>query len=86
MSYTGSVDLISGLRPKNNGDFPLVHAKDVYIDDDTRLDAFITSLLATITDLTQRVEALEEGSVTPPTPTPATMELGTGRLGEAVLG
>lgn len=30
MSYNGSIDLIGGLRPKNNGDFKLVNMKDVY--------------------------------------------------------
>ena len=39
MAYNGSVDLISGIRPKNNGTFPLVDAKDVYVTDDKRLDA-----------------------------------------------
>ena len=38
MAYQGSVELISGITPKNNGSFPLVHAKDVYVDDSTRLD------------------------------------------------
>lgn len=37
MAYTGSIDLISGIRPKNNGSFPLVNAADVYVDDNTRL-------------------------------------------------
>ena len=41
MAYTGSVDLISGIRPKNNGSFPLVDAKDIYVDDTTRLNALI---------------------------------------------
>lgn len=27
--YKGSIELIGGLTQKNNGDFPLVHAKDV---------------------------------------------------------
>ena len=44
MSYTGSIDLISGLRPKNNGNFPLIDAKAVYVDDDTRLDAALEKL------------------------------------------
>lgn len=39
MAYEGSIDLISGIRAKNNGAFPLVNAKDVYVDDDLRLDA-----------------------------------------------
>ena len=38
MAYPGSVDLISGIRPKNNGSFPLVNAHDVYVDDEHRLD------------------------------------------------
>lgn len=40
MAYSGSVDLISGLRPKNNGTFPLINAPDVLVgeEDDTRLD------------------------------------------------
>lgn len=36
--YTGSIELISGIKPKNNGDFPLVNAKDVLMPDGTRLD------------------------------------------------
>ena len=39
MAYNGSIDLISGIRPKNNGKFPLMDAKDVYVTDDKRLDA-----------------------------------------------
>lgn len=31
------VELISGITPKNNGTFPLVHAKDVEMPDGTRL-------------------------------------------------
>lgn len=36
--YTGSIELISGIKPKNNGDFPLVEAKDVLMPDGKRLD------------------------------------------------
>lgn len=37
--FKGSVDLISGLRPKNNGDFPLMEAHDIVVDESgTRLD------------------------------------------------
>ena len=32
-----STELISGITPKNNGAFPLVHAKDVEMPDGTRL-------------------------------------------------
>lgn len=40
--YRGSIELISGIKPKNNGTFPLVNAQDVQVDDtgkrlDTRL-------------------------------------------------
>ena len=38
MAYSGSIDLIAGIRPKNNGTFPLINAHDVYVDDNTRLD------------------------------------------------
>lgn len=34
------VELISGITPKNNGSFPLVHAKDVEMPDGTRLSNF----------------------------------------------
>ena len=34
------VELISGITPKNGGDFPLVHAKDVEMPDGTRLSNF----------------------------------------------
>lgn len=34
------VELISGLTPKNGGDFPLIHAKDVEMSDGTRLSEF----------------------------------------------
>ena len=53
MAYNGSVELISGLKPKNNGDFPLVNAPDV--QDGTRLPA----MLAKITEV-QSVDALPE--------------------------
>lgn len=44
MAYQGSVTLIAGLIPKNNGKFPLVNAHDVYVDDDTRLDEALDRL------------------------------------------
>lgn len=44
MAYNGGIDLIAGIRPKNNGNFPLVHAKDVYVDDELRLDAVLSNL------------------------------------------
>lgn len=44
MAYSGSIDLISGIRAKNNGSFPLVDAKDVYVNDEYRLDAYLAQL------------------------------------------
>ena len=38
MAYNGSVELISGIKQKNNGTFPLVDASAVQVDDETRLD------------------------------------------------
>ena len=35
--YKGSVELISGITPKNGGTFALVHAKDVQMNDGSRL-------------------------------------------------
>ena len=35
--YNGSIELISGIRPKNNGSFPLVYAPDVMLTDGRRL-------------------------------------------------
>ncbi|MBQ8498092.1 MAG: hypothetical protein IJ489_11655 [Clostridia bacterium] len=37
-----SVELISGLTPKNSGDFPLIQAKDVEMPDGTRLSELKT--------------------------------------------
>ena len=39
--YKGSVELISGLIPKNGGTFALIHAKDVQMKDGTRLSELI---------------------------------------------
>ena len=55
MAYTGSVDLISGIRPKNNGTFPLVDAKDVRVDDNTRLDEALSDVNSDL-DATVRVD------------------------------
>lgn len=41
-SYTGSIELIAGLKPKSGGDFPLVQAHDIQIDEEgTRLDEYV---------------------------------------------
>lgn len=54
MAYNGSVELISGIKPKNGGTFPLVNAQDVQVGEDgTRLPV----MLAKITEV-QSVDAL----------------------------
>lgn len=56
MTYNGSVELISGIKPKNGGTFPLVNAQDVQVGEDgTRLPV----TLAKITEV-QSVDALPE--------------------------
>lgn len=44
MAYTGSIDLISGIRQANGGTFPLVDATAVRVDDETRLDEALGNL------------------------------------------
>lgn len=56
MAYNGSVELISGLKPKNGGTFPLVNAQDVQVGEDgTRLPVTLDK----ITEV-QSVDALPE--------------------------
>lgn len=44
-NYKGSIEVISGLKPKNNGDFALLQAHDVLVDEEgTRLDEKIEEL------------------------------------------
>lgn len=47
MPYNGTIELAAGIKPKNNGTFPLVNAHDVYIDDSTRLDDELSDISAT---------------------------------------
>lgn len=45
MEYQGSIELIGGLKPKNNGSFPLMEAKDIQVDSEgTRLDDALNSI------------------------------------------
>lgn len=55
MGYNGTIELIAGVKPANNGNFPMVNAKDVYVDDDTRLDAKLNGLDDSIDDLNAAV-------------------------------
>lgn len=51
-SYTGSIDLISGIRPKNGGSFPLVDAHDVQTrEDGSRLDEELALIWAKLKEI-----------------------------------
>lgn len=64
MPYRPAVELQGGLTPKNNRDFPLVNAKDVYVSDEERLDDAIDRLNNKIVAITQ--EEYESGNWTAP--------------------
>ena len=55
MAYEGSIELISGIKQKNNQTFPLIDAEAVYVDDDNRL----TNVLSKLVDI-QSVDELPE--------------------------
>lgn len=58
-NFKGSVDLISGLRPKNNGTFPLMEAHDIVVDKDgTRLDEKLESIDNTVGDIESIVKTI----------------------------
>lgn len=63
MAYNGSIDLISGIRQKNNGDFPLVDAKDVRVTDQQRLDAALAEKMPAASALPKPEEAGEAWQV-----------------------
>lgn len=45
LNYTGSVELADGVKPKNNGDFPLMEAHDIMVDNNgKRLDVALEEL------------------------------------------
>lgn len=56
MAYNGSVELISGIVQKNNGNFPLVDASAVRITDEQRLDEKIS-------DIDESIDVLEPSAV-----------------------
>ena len=40
-----AIEVIATIKPKNNGDFPIVEAQDVSVDNNgTRLDAFLGAI------------------------------------------
>lgn len=61
MGYNGTIDVISGFRPKNNGTFSLVSAKDIQVaDDDTRLDAALRSAKEQAAAVTGVISSLQK--------------------------
>ena len=58
--YNGTVELIGGLTPKNNGTFPLVSAKDVQVDDDgVRLNEKLLELADKVENAGSVVEEID---------------------------
>lgn len=58
--YQGSIDLIGGLRPKNNGTFPLMEAKDIQVDNEgTRLDTALNNIASSVILTLAEYQALE---------------------------
>ena len=63
--YKGTVELIAGITPKNNGSFPLVGAHDVQIDNlGTRLDEALSASGQTSEALKELLEDRTEYSST----------------------
>lgn len=66
-NYIGSIPLISGLKPMNNCDFPLMEAHDIVVDEDgTRLDEKLASIgsggsggSVDLTEIERRLSAIE---------------------------
>ncbi len=62
-NYKGSIDLISGLRPKNGGAFALMEARNVQTrEDDTRLDAELALIWEALAALRELIESGGSGS------------------------
>lgn len=61
--YNGTIELISGLVPKNNGDFPLVQAKDVAMPDGSRLSDMTSGAYPIVDASTTEIPSIEDGTV-----------------------
>ena len=61
MAYNGSIELISGIKQKNNGNFPLVDATAVRVDDATRLDTKLANMTEDIEEI--RNDAITEEEI-----------------------
>ncbi len=70
MAYNGSVELISGITPKNNGTFALVDASAVRVNDEMRLDAALQQgdidarLLQSVIKNTRQEIVITNGAIT----------------------
>lgn len=63
MAYEGGIDLVAGLRPKNNQNFSIANAKDIYYDDGTENGESLKNILINIIN---RLNALEtQNNITP---------------------
>lgn len=67
-NYKGSIELISGIKPKNNGEFPLVNAADIAVykqegseTKEYRLDAYLNSIGVSEDDKIEIIKAAVEG-------------------------
>lgn len=59
-----AIELISNITPKNNGEFPLVDAKDVQVDDNgTRLSAALASAQAILEKIQKDIQNITPGSI-----------------------
>lgn len=47
MAYKKDIPITGGFYPMDNGNFPLVNAHEVYINDSTRLDDELSDIAAT---------------------------------------
>lgn len=60
--YTGNVELVDGLIPANNLDFPLVDAHYVMTEDGTRLDEKLATVDAALGAYIDDINTLVGGS------------------------
>lgn len=54
-----AIEVIATIKPKNNGDFPIVEATDISVDENgTRLDAFLGAIPKIIFKTQEEYDAL----------------------------
>lgn len=77
MSYNGNIEIIAGIKQKNNQNFFLINAANVYVDEEIRFNTE-TTLDALIRNIITKLEELEAE--------PSTAVFGTAKFGSAVFG